>query len=384
MQKLQRYILIASLGPFLAISIGLSLLAIFTQSLTNLDLLIERGQNPITVLIISALAAPQFMTVVAPIAIFATIIMVYGRLYSENELVVAFAGGFNNWTVSSPIIRLSAVFALLTLLINVIVQPYSHLEMRKRVYAIRTDIATTLVREGQFREPAKGITIYARKIDPGGIINGLMISDNRIKDNPTIYTAKIGSIVKIQGLPALSLREGTVQRTGENKTLEVIGFSQYVMQLNDMGDANFEFFLKPQDRFVWQLFSPDNTYYWDRTHKGELIAEGHRRFSSPLNVIACAFLGLFAIIGGQFSRRGFSKQVTWASIYMMILLLSQSALQKVYSANVLLNIIQYLVPIFVIWICAKKMGMFDNWSKYYSNSTMIRESAKSKGALNVI
>ena len=50
MLKIQKYILGLLIGPFLAITIGLSLLALITQSLTQLDLIVERGQSPFTIL----------------------------------------------------------------------------------------------------------------------------------------------------------------------------------------------------------------------------------------------------------------------------------------------------------------------------------------------
>ena len=54
MTKLQRYFFFLLITPFLMITIGLALLGILTQSLTQLDLLIERGQSPFVLLYISA------------------------------------------------------------------------------------------------------------------------------------------------------------------------------------------------------------------------------------------------------------------------------------------------------------------------------------------
>ena len=364
MLKIQKYILMVSLGPFIAITSGLALLALFTQSLTQLDLLIERGQNPLTILSISALATPQFMAVVAPIAIFATIVMVYGRLYSENEIVVGYAGGLSIWQVCQPMIRLATIVAIVTLFINLFIQPLSYQTMRAKIFAIRSDVATTLVREAQFREPIKGLTIYTRKIDPGGDMGGLVISDNRNPTSPVSYVAQSGSVVKIQGIPAISMKDGAVHRLNAKGQPEIIGFTQYVMELSGFQMEERELFFKPPDRYTQDLFFPDKTNYWDRSHKGELLTEAHRRFSSPLNSIACAMLALWAILGGEFSRRGFGRQILNASIGMLMLLLAQSGLQGVYADNPGLNILQYLIPIGTIIFLARKMGMLKSASAF--------------------
>ena len=126
------------------------------------------------------------MAVVAPVALFASAILVYGRLYSENELVVAFASGMSVWKIAEPLVRLASVVALFVLTIGTFVQPFTYRLMREKIFAIRSDIATTLVKEGQFRESVKGVTIYTRKIDQNGALRGLLISDTRNKDKSVI------------------------------------------------------------------------------------------------------------------------------------------------------------------------------------------------------
>ncbi len=371
MTKLQKYFLISLIGPFLAISFGLSFLALFTQSLTQLDLLIERGQSPLTILSISILATPQFLAIVAPIAIFATTILVYGRLYSENEIVVAFAGGQSNWNVSVPILRLASLVALSVLFINSFIQPISYQKMREKLFAIRSDIATTLVREGQFRQPINGLTIYTRQILPNGDMNGLIISDQRNINAPVTFVSQTGGIVKLNGQPAISMTNGSVQRVNNEGKTELIGFTQYIMELGGFDTEEKELFFKPQDRFTQDLFDRDRTHYWDRDHKSELLAEGHRRFASPLNSIACAFLGLYAILGGAFSRRGFGGQILKSSIGVLLLLLAQTGLQSVFDKNSALNIFQYLIPIATSLYIMKKLGMIENLSSNNFKNTKL-------------
>ncbi len=361
MTKLQRYILFILLPPFLTIVTGLALLAIMTQSLTQLDMLIERGQSIWTVLNISLLATPQFMAVVAPVAIFATISTVYTRLLTENEIVVAFASGQSTWKIAEPAIRMASVCALAVLVINVFVQPFTHRIMREKIFEIRSDIATTLVREGQFREPIAGLTIYTRKVGANNVMSGLVISDTRNPINPTTFVAKQGNIIKIRGTAAISMIDGSVHRKNANGGAELLGFSQYVLELHDFAATDSEIFYKPSDRYTNDLFAPDMTNYWDREHIGALSAEAHRRFSSPLISIAAAFLGIFAVFGTSYSRRGYLPQILRASAGLLGLLLFQAGSLTMFEKNQSLNFVQYLIPLGVIIYVSSKIRLFHSW-----------------------
>ena len=43
-----------------------------------------------------------------------------------------------------------------------------HLRDVEELFQVRTDLASTLVREGEFTEPAPGLTVYAQSVDSKG------------------------------------------------------------------------------------------------------------------------------------------------------------------------------------------------------------------------
>jgi lipopolysaccharide export system permease protein len=372
MPKLQKYILLQMLPSFLAVTVGLSVLAILTQSLTQLDLLIERGQSPFTLLTISLLATPQFMAIVSPIALFATAVTVYSRLYTENEIVVSYSAGQSIWQLLLPLVYLSAMVTVVILLINIFVQPFTHRLMREKLYSIRTDLATTLVREGQFRQPVPGLTVYTRKIVRDGGMRGLVVSDSRTPIGAITYVAKEGSIVKLNGIPSISMLDGSVHRMTDKGAVELLGFSQYVLELEGFVAENAPIFYKPMERYTKELFDSNRVSEWDRTHSGELLAEGHRRLASPLNSIAAAILGGLAILGSAYSRGGYSAGIYKTAIWLMLLLLFQSASQSLIEENPWANILAYLVPILVSMFALFRLRVFDNFTKYFDGKSELQ------------
>lgn len=355
MNKLQRYYLSQTLPLFLLIMAGLTLIALLSQSLSQLDLLFERGQSAGTFLGISLLATPQIMSVIVPIGLFAAITSSHARLHQDNEIVIAYSSGLTPWQVAAPAFRLAVIAALLSLAINLFVQPVALREMRERLFAIRSDFASMLVREGEFRAASDGLMIYAQKIDRGGTMTGLMISDTKNKALPTVFVAQSGTLAKLDTGPVIVLRNGSVQRKLVEGDFDLVGFSSYVFELEGFADQTLELFYKPSDRFLGELIKPDMTYYWDRAHLGDLYTEANRRLASPLLAFAAVALALFAVLGGPYSRQGYAKRIGLASLGLVVMLLCVSGILPIAASQPILGILLYIIPIGVTFFCTKSM-----------------------------
>ncbi|MEN9856345.1 MAG: hypothetical protein RLZZ157_1471, partial [Pseudomonadota bacterium] len=307
MNKLQRYYLWQTLPVFALVMAGLTLVALLTQSLSQLDLLFERGQSAATFMGISILATPQIFSVIVPVGLFAAVASSYNRLHQDNEIVTAFASGWSLWRVAAPAFKLAAGAALVALFFNLFVQPIALREMRERLFAIRSDFASMLVREGEFRVSPQGLMVYAQRVDRSGVMTGLMISDHKTSAVPTLFVAQSGVIAKPDTGPVIVLKNGSMQRKGPDGAPEVVGFTTYALELKGFADQTLSLFYKPSDRFLAELVAPDMTYYWDQTHLGDLYTEANRRLASPLLAFAAVALALQAVLGGSYSRQGYSR-----------------------------------------------------------------------------
>lgn len=360
MTRLQRYIFLQTVGPFLVILAALTFVGLFTQSLTQLDLLIERGQSPLTLLSITSLATPQFMAIVTPVAIFAAVSTTYSRLQQDSELVVAAASGRGPWTLAQPAFRLAVWATLFALAVNIFVQPASYREMRERLFAIRSDLATMLVREGAFRSAVDGLTVYTRKVERSGQLSGLLISDTRDEATPITYVARAGLVIRANGKPAMAMTDGSVHRKTADGKVEILGFSRFVLELGSFADTENVLFYKPSDRYLAELFAPDMTDPWDRDNVGELLAEGHRRLSAPLVCLAAAALGVLSVLGGAYSRKGYGARIGWCAVGLVGLLLAMSGLGPSVESVPAMAAILYLLPIGVVWWSTRFMR---RWNK---------------------
>jgi len=192
MKLLQRYIFLQVFLPAVLALSALALLALLTQSLQTLDLIVENRQSAATFFLITFLALPQLISIITPLAVFMATIYALNRLTNDSELVVAKANGVSPWAIGTPILRLGVYAMIFHLCINLLIQPVSFQKMRSEILKVKTDIASQMVQAGQFVSPAPNLTVYTREIQADGELQDVLIHDARDPDSISTHTAKTG------------------------------------------------------------------------------------------------------------------------------------------------------------------------------------------------
>ncbi|MBI1249947.1 MAG: LptF/LptG family permease [Alphaproteobacteria bacterium] len=347
MNKLEAYVFRQALGPLLAVLGALSAVAILTQGLSQLDIIVNNRQSGLAFAWVTLLTIPQLISMILPLAVFFAVAYAINRMHTESETVVAYAAGVSPTRLAKPIFILSVLAALLHLCVTTLIQPASYREMRETIHAVRADVASSLVREGAFTFPADNLTLYARSRGARGEMRDVMIHDARPRE-PLTYTAREGAIAMIDGKPAMVMRAGQIQRQRDDGRLEVLDFDQYVVQLGEFFTATDEFILKPSDRFLSELFFPDLTNFFDQRNIDRFLAEGHGRLSAPLLNPALALIAMAALLGGDFSRRGYLRRLGAAAILAVIVRVLALGVQSSAIDDPELNPLQYALPVLVM------------------------------------
>ncbi len=342
---IQSYILRHAVLPLLASVGALGVLALLTQSISTLDLIIDQRQTLVTYFQITVLALPQLIALILPLGVFIATLYALNRLQGDSELIVCSAAGMGRWNIAAPILKLATMALLVNLFVNLWVQPAAFREMRERLYEVRSDLAARLIRPGQFRRAARGLTIYAREIERGGRVIDLFIQDATDREETVEYMAAIGQFTDIRGEPALLMTDGSIQKREPNGSLSFLKFDSYPFALTTFVDGPGTLLYKSSDRYLHQLFFPDPNSLWDWKNAEMLRAEGHYRISSPLYNLAFAFIGLAAIIGGEYSRTGYSRRIIAAAAAALVLRLLGFVAQSAAAEEPSLNALQYAAPL---------------------------------------
>jgi lipopolysaccharide export system permease protein len=354
MKLIDRYLFRQLLGPTILATLSLSGVALLSQSLQALDLIVNQGQSAAVFLKITLLGLPSLVSMILPIAIFVASLVALNRLQTEQELVVCFAGGMSRWRVISPTIRLAVFAAILSLIINLWIQPLCARAMRVEMYKVRTDLASTLVQEGQFTQPSPGLTVYARQVLTHGTLKSLFVDQEKPTGESSTFTAKEGQIAERGGLPVLIMRHGSNQQLSKTGVLNYLAFDEYIFDLSPFLPKTEAVHYKASDRYLHELFQPDLSQTWEKQNKRKLFAEGHARLAEPLYNLALVSLALSAVLGGGFSRMGYGKRIATAAAAAALVRILGVGVQAVCDDNVWLNVLQYAVPLAaVMWAMSR-------------------------------
>jgi len=355
MRLIDKYLFRQMLWPTLAATTALGAVALLSVTLEEIQDLVNQHQPLGTFLKLVALNMPFMLAMVLPIALFVAALLTLNRLHTEQEIVVCFAGGMSRWRVISPAIRLAVICALLSLVVNLWVTPWCYRETREELFKIKTDLVSSLIRDGEFTQPAPGLTLYAQSTDRQGLLHNVFINQEKADGLPTTSAAKFGRIVKRGGQPALILQQGSNQKFNAQGVLTYTTFLEYVLDLTPYLNTEEEVHYKSSDRYLHELLFPDLTQVLDKHDRKKFLAEAHSRLATPLYNIAFMALALAGVIGGSFSRTGYGRRIAIvAAIAIAIRILGFGA-QAACDAAPALNVLQYAIPLIPTWIALRQL-----------------------------
>ena len=120
MTLIQGYLFRQIARPVVGACAALTGIGILSQSLDQLQVIVERGQSVWVMIKLTLLAVPQLLAVIVPIGMFVGALIALTRLQREQELTAIFASGVTRLAAIRPAIRLAVMAALVTLLITTV------------------------------------------------------------------------------------------------------------------------------------------------------------------------------------------------------------------------------------------------------------------------
>ncbi len=351
MRLIERYLFRQILGPTIFATLALSGVAVLTSSLSTLDILVSQRQSPLLFVEVTLLETAQIIALILPMAVFVAGLVALNRLHTEQEIVICFAGGMSRWRVASPAIRVAAIVAVLTLVMNLWVQPACFRELRRILESVRADIASTMIKPGQFTHPAPGLTVYAQSMTADGVIKNLFINEQTHHGSTLTLMAAEGRIAKRNGDPVLVLGAGSDQELSKTGVLNYGSWNEYDYDLRPFLTIEGQVRYHQTDRYLHELFYPDLRQKWEQENRKALIAEGHSRLASPLYNLAFSALALAAVLGGAFSRLGYAARIATAAGAAVVVRVLGFVATAASAGNVALNVLQYAVPVACFIIC---------------------------------
>ena len=302
----------------MAILVSLTSVVWIGVALRQLELMTSQGQDALRFLVMTTLAIPSMLALIAPIALLIACIHVLNRLNGDSELIVMTAGGAPVWALLKPLGLLAILVAVGVSIVNHVVGPWSQQTLREYTILVRTDLIGQVIQPWRFTEPESKLTLHIRDRDGVNLL-GLLMHDARDPKQVASYLAERAQVLKQGNAAYLRMEKGhIVRRTQTDAAPQIVAFAEYVVDLNQLEQRTDQSqFMRPRERYTPDLLWPDPNDQVQKAGPGRFTSELHERFSSPLYAIAFVVL-VVAFLGGAQTTRQNRMQAAIAAFSVAI------------------------------------------------------------------
>ncbi len=206
------------------------------QALRLTDFVLVHGVGLDVVIKIMGYLSISFLPALLPMSLLFAVIMTYGRMSSDSEIVALKACGLHMIPIVLPAVLLSVLVAIFSAQTSFTLAPWGNRQFELLVTKVGQTKAGVSLKEGTFSEGFFDLVIYANNVDSKtGELQKVFIYDERQGDVPLTIISKRGRIVQDVNSPGhaalLRLNDGDIHRKGENHTK--IKFNTFDIHLFD-------------------------------------------------------------------------------------------------------------------------------------------------------
>lgn len=338
---LDRYIVREMVAPSLIGLLVFTFVLLIDQIPRLLAVLVARSADLTTILRVFLNLLPSILAVTIPMAFLLGVLLAFGRLASDSEIVALRAVGVSPSRLLTPVMILAGAMTLLTFYINAIALPAANQTHRELVFSLVISKARTDVRPRTFTDtllPGQ-MMLYVQDIEPDtGVWKNLLIHDTRSPAEPKLILARAGVLVIDRNKQSVRLELGAGSqhafsardpREYTRTTFASMGFDLPVDEffpdrkklLLSKGDR--EMTLPELSQRIRELVAQGK----GRKEWGRFAVEWHKKFAIPAACLVFGLLGLALSLGSKKEARSsaFALSIAVIFVYYVLIRLGEQA-----------------------------------------------------------
>lgn len=261
----------------------------------SVDLIINKGVEFIQVIKVFVYFLPYVLIFTIPISVLSAVLLGFGRLSSDNEVIALRVSGMSLYKIALPVIICGFIVSLMSVPLNDRILPQSEFAARKLLKRLGLKHPAALLEPGVFVKGFKDYIIFVHGIN-GNTLENIRIYQPR-KDGPTrTIVAKSGEIIPMPGKNSIKLRlkDGTADEIVPENPGEFykLTFQDYFMTLNLDKAADLDNIQKKaREKSIKELLADIGSLKKDDVNVVPLQIELHKK-------IALAFSNfIFVLVG---------------------------------------------------------------------------------------
>jgi LPS export ABC transporter permease LptG/LPS export ABC transporter permease LptF len=305
MRILDRYVIREVILPFIIALVVFTFVLIIPFIIKLAEQLIAKGVDWPTVLQMMTLLLPATVALTIPMALLMALLVAFGRLSGDREIVVLMACGVSPYRLLRPVMLLSVVAWAATSWVMIEAIPDANQRYREIELRIVTDRAEGQVHAREFFEDFPDTVLYVREIPAAGGWQDVIAANTKNVAHPTVYIAKRGRMV--------------VNRQAETIEMVLVDGAKHTTKADDAADYEFAEFeemilsLDPRSVFRGAGLARGDREMTIAQHQERIaelqarqlpfhnhVMELHKKFSIPM---ACFVFGLVGVALGVTNRK---------------------------------------------------------------------------------
>lgn len=265
---------------------------------------------------------PSFLVITIPMAFLLAVLLAFGRLSADSEVIALKAGGVGTAAMMPPVLTFAALAYLATTFVSVYALPWGNTSFKEFLYEVIETRAAMSINEKVFNDDFPGLVIYVDNYDPRTHeITGILIHDERNPEEPSTIFASSGKLVTIpeERTVRLHLENGSIHRSQGGSIYRLIEFASYDLLVTLQQQKKD--YRNELDMSLSELMSHLHNPREDAKFHRDVLIELNKRFALPFACFVFAVIGVPLGIQNQRSGKagGFSAALLLLMLYYILM-----------------------------------------------------------------
>ena len=322
---------------YLSILLAFGLIIWITQAVRLLDLIGAEGNSIKTYFLYILAIIPKIFSRISLIIFFISLVVTISKFEEHNELKALWFSGLEKKKFINYLLRSSIMLIIILIIIRSFVVPYFSNHSRYILLNSGVGAIGPLLRQNNFNNPLKKITIYVGKKNQINELEDIILFEDNLNIKKTII-AKSGVIINENSKNLLVLVDGSIQEEQKDKKISILDFDKTTLDLSQYNKKTVDYY-KFNEILFFELIKRFNKK--DELQRINIIAELNDRIIMPLFIPSLVLLvcflfatnkesinnsllkiiiftyGIFIIIGSEILLELCSKEI-YASIFLYV------------------------------------------------------------------
>lgn len=292
-----------------------------------IELILKKDVSLYQIIMLLISISPSFLIFTIPIAFLCGVLLTFGRLSTDCEIIAFKASGISLYQLFYPIFIISIFIYLITSSLVFYGLPWGNRGFQAMLYMIAHSKSEIELKERVFNDNFEGLVIYVDKIPlEDKKLEGILIYDEREKNRTTTVFAQKGFLIPDPQTREIVLRliDGDIHRyESKSNVYQKIKFNSYDIKLElTKAISSINKKLKKRELSIKEIKTKIVELKKFGENTIELEIELHKRYAFPFASIIFALIGVPLGIKPRRSGRSYGFILTILIILSYYFLIS--------------------------------------------------------------